>query len=103
MVSVATLLPVASTTATFTPVRRPGSRPSVGRGPGGGRGRRGGPCSPRTPPRASAPARGLPQAHADVDPQVHEHARGPGPADGLQQPAVARPAAIGDAEPLRDV
>ncbi|RAO44001.1 hypothetical protein ONO86_03664 [Micromonospora noduli] len=33
--SVATTLPVASTTATFTPVRRPGSRPIVGRVPAG--------------------------------------------------------------------
>lgn len=31
MTSVATTLPVASTTATFTPVRNPGSRPSVAR------------------------------------------------------------------------
>jgi uncharacterized protein len=31
MVSVATSLPVPSTTATFTPVRRPGSRPMVAR------------------------------------------------------------------------
>ncbi len=33
--SVATTLPVASTTATFTPVRKPGSRPSVARVPAG--------------------------------------------------------------------
>ncbi len=35
MTSVATTLPVASTTATFTPVRKPGSRPSVARVPAG--------------------------------------------------------------------
>src|SRR6202042_3000213 len=35
MVSVATALPVASTTATFTPVRNPGSRPMVARAPAG--------------------------------------------------------------------
>ncbi len=35
MTSVATVLPVASTTATFTPVRKPGSRPSVARVPAG--------------------------------------------------------------------
>ena len=34
-VSVATTLPVPSITATFTPVRRPGSRPMVGRAPAG--------------------------------------------------------------------
>ncbi len=33
--SVATTLPVASTTATFTPVRKPGSRPRVARVPAG--------------------------------------------------------------------
>src|SRR5258708_5528345 len=35
MVLVATGLPVASTTATFTPVRKPGSRPMVGLAPAG--------------------------------------------------------------------
>ena len=35
MVSVATTLPVPSTTATFTPVRKPGSRPRVARPPAG--------------------------------------------------------------------
>lgn len=35
MTSVATTLPVASTTATFTPVRKPGSSPSVARVPAG--------------------------------------------------------------------
>ena len=35
MVSVASTLPVGSTIAIFEPVRRPGSRPSVARGPAG--------------------------------------------------------------------
>jgi len=35
MTAVSTTLPVASTTATFTPVRMPGSRPIVARGPAG--------------------------------------------------------------------
>ena len=33
--AVSSTLPVRSTIATFTPVRRPGSRPIVARGPGG--------------------------------------------------------------------
>jgi hypothetical protein len=46
----------------------------------------------------------LPQAHAQVDAEVHEDARAPGPAHRVQQPLVSRTAQIRD-QPLevRDI
>src|SRR6202012_4332467 len=45
---------------------------------------------------------GLPQAHAQVDAEVDEYARAPGPANGVFQPLVGRTALVADAERLGD-
>ena len=44
---------------------------------------------------------GLPQAHPQVDAQVDEDARAPGPADGVVQPLVGGTALVDDAERRR--
>ena len=85
--SVATTLPVASTTATLTPVRKPGSRPMVDAG-AGGRGEQQVAQVGREHAHRFVLGR-IPQPHAQVDVEMHLDLGAPGPAHGVDQPAVA--------------
>ena len=87
-----TTLPVASTTATFTPVRRPGSRPMVARGPAGAASSRSFRLRAKTL-IASISARFAQAAH-QLGFQVHEAFHAPGPAHRVGQPFVGRAALV---------
>ncbi len=45
----------------------------------------------------------IPQPHAQIDVQMHLDLGAPGPAHGVDQPAVAGALEVGDAEPLHDL
>ena len=90
----------ASTTATFTPVRRPGSRPIVARVPAGRGEQQVAQVGGEDPYRLVLGR--LAQPDPQVDAEVDQDPGAPGPAHGVDQPAVARAAAVGDAEPLGD-
>ncbi len=100
IVLVATTLPVASTTATFTPVRKPGSSPSVGRAPAGAASRRSRKLAANT--RDSFFLGPVPQAQPEIDRQRDEDLRAPRPAHGIGEPLVAWPSLIGNAVGAHD-
>ena len=101
MVVVSRTLPVASTTATLTPVRMPGSSPMVARGPAGAASSRSCRFLANTE-IASASARSFSRASRSA---VSDRAslRLPGQPHRLGQPRVGRAAALGDAEGDRDL
>ena len=100
MVSVATTFPVASTTATLTPVRKPGIEPE----------RR--PCAGGCSEQQIAQVAGedldaflfgeLPEPHLHVEFDREAQLRPPCPPHGFEKPAIARSRPVGDAEGRRD-
>src|SRR6185437_1209984 len=99
MVAVSSTLPVRSTTATLTPVRRPGSSPIVARGPAGAASSRS--CRLRAKTRmasSSALSRSSQQLAFELPGKLHL----PRPASGLQQPCIGRPSAVCDIEARGD-
>ncbi len=97
---VATTLPVASTTATFTPVRYPGSSPSVGRGPAGAASRRSRrlEAKTRTASSSAAPHRRTRRSIDSVTKILVRQAQ----RAASYEPFVTRTAPIGDAERAHD-
>ncbi len=98
--AVSSSLPVPSTTATFTPVRMPGSSPIVTRWPAGRRQQQVVQVAAEHADRLGL--RLFAQPLLDVDLEAAEHLDLPRPADGFGQPRVGGAAALLDAGARRD-